>query len=381
MGHTQIQHPINQGNTTNAAGAQQKGKHNVPDFNIRKCSISYIVIVLMQLGMNPLQRQISDLANVQDASSGSQNDVTNMGSFMSNIESQVEGYNSGKTTGKGGGLPSDFWNKNNAGKLAQFAKQFGKYFDGNPANGKMSDFVLYFPGINWHSKTGLALDKKLTGELLPKFWAEMKKATGGAGSFIKNSGNISDIQMYMLQQVQRNLDAKYLGNTNPKVYANLDLKSKVFDPMGDPMVATGALVLWKEFNSPLAAQSGGNNTPGFTNFAADIQAYINPKGTHDLGKLESDVNTMAREYYDNNNPGSTSTSTTPTNTSPSDSFMKTLYQDTSTAQSLAGTQSQKDTQDVSKENSELTSDDKVGQTIVSNIAQMMTQVIQSYKSS
>ena len=168
------------------------------NMNVRKVSIEYIVIQVMSImGMDPLQRQISDLANTQNAGSEGQNDITNLGAFLSYIESEVKGYGKG-TSGDGGGLPSNFWNGSNGAtntsKLKQFLSQFKKYFDGDKANGTFSKFQFYFPGMS------KAENQKLTKAMLSQFWANIRKGGGKVGSYIKTSGNISDIQMYMLMK-------------------------------------------------------------------------------------------------------------------------------------------------------------------------------------
>ena len=354
------------------------------NMNVRKVSIEYIVIQVMTImGMDPLQLQISDLANTQNAGSEGQNDVTNLGAFLSYIESEVKGFGS-SSSGDGGGLPSKFWDgtngATNTSKLKQFLSQFKKYFDGDKANGTFSKFQFYFPGMS------AAENKKLTTAMLSKFWANIQKGDGKIGGYIKTSGNISDIQMYMLMKMQYEIDKKYSANTSAATYSKLvgHAMSKLYNPENDAVVETGANGLWQDLNVGLASQttmqSKNPNVPGFKNFLADLQKYINGGETAaQLSKIKDDFNAIAVQYYENNNPGSTAKSSTSTSSKPTGSMIANVYNSTSTAQSLSNTQNQQNTQEVQQTNSELTSDDKTGQSIITSFGQGVAVFVQNQK--
>ena len=352
------------------------------DTNVRKVSIEMIVITVMTvMGMNPLQTQIADLANLQNAGSEGQNDVTNLGAFLSYIESEVKGYDTKKKKGLGGELGSGFWSKNNQTKLSTFIANFKKYYEGDKANGTFSKFQFYFPGM---SKTQ---NQALTKMLLSKFWANIQKGKGNVGSYINGTGkgNISDIQMYMLMKIQYELDKKYADNKTPialyKIYKGLagNVMSKLYNPKHDPVVETGANGLWGDLGVGISTLDG-NTTGGptrrtFTNFRNDL---LNANGS--LSTVEHDLDTIASQYYENNNPGSTSKTSTSTSSKPNGSMVANIYNGTSTAQSLSNTQNQQNTQKVQQTNSELTSDDKTAQSIITNFSQSIGVMTNNQKS-
>ncbi len=352
--------------------------------DVRKVSIEYIVIQVMTImGMNPLQLQIADLANTQNAGSKGQNDNTNLGSFLSYIESEVKGHGK-STSGDGGGLPSNFWTggsaTTNTSKLKQFISQFKKYFDGDKANGTFSKFQFYFPGMSQ------AENQKLTKEMLAKFWGNIKQGGGKIGSYIKTSGDISDIQMYMLMKMQYEIDKKYSTGTSAATYSALvgHAMSKLYNPQNDAVVETGANGLWQDLNvgiSKVPDHKGGAECSTFSNFKNELQRYIDDPTDVNLIKIEKDLDTISVQYYENNNPSSTSTSAGSGTSHPTGSTIANIYNATSTAQSLSNTQNQQNTQEVQQANSELTSDDKTGQSIISSFGQGLTVFVQNQKSS
>ncbi len=242
--------------------------------NLNNINYSMIVTMLMiKIGMNPIQDQLVDNANVQGSQSTLEGDGNSMQALLNAMMA-----NAGKS-----GLSSKFW-KDNPAMLKSFYQAYNDEFNSNPENS--SSLKAYLP-VSVTEKNGKIIVS--SGQQIPGGTSP----TSTLGTYLNNQlkalglpqwsgGPLSDVQQYIMNKLQVGLDS-YTGSTSASSLSASDLQN-IYNASSDPNLTSIVSVY-------TGIQSTGTGS-------TSIATLLTKTWSNSVEKsLENDFNSYAKTYY------------------------------------------------------------------------------------
>ncbi len=192
--------------------------------NLNNINYSMIVTMLMiKIGMNPIQDQLVDNANVQGSQSTLEGDGNSMQALLNAMMA-----NAGKS-----GLSSSFW-KDNPSMLKAFYKSYNDEFKKNPENSSSLKAYLPVSVTEKNGKITVSSGQQIPGGTSPtstlgQYLNAQLKALGLPQW---TGGHLSDVQQYIMNKLQVGLDS-YTGSTSASNMTVSDLQN-IYNAASDP---------------------------------------------------------------------------------------------------------------------------------------------------
>lgn len=306
--------------------------------NLNNINYSMIVTMLMiKIGMNPIQDQLVDNAGVQGSQSTLEGDGNSMQALLNAMMA-----NAGKS-----GLSSSFW-KDNPSMLKAFYKAYNDEFNSNPENSSSLKAYLPVSVTEKNGKITVSSGEQIPASTLETYLNNQLKALGLPQW--NGTSPLSDVQQYIMNKLQVGLDS-YKGSTSASKLTVSDLQN-IYNASSDPNLTSITSIYTGIQNEKIAKLLNGS-------WSSSVEK-----------SLESDFNAEAKTYYKDVN------AKTPNENSFFSIFNNNLGSATTNLQNTTTTM----TTTIQNLSSEESSMDSTAQAIITGAAQGESSMVQNMAS-